>query len=117
MRIKSTLICVLFSVWLLGCNSFISDKPVVSFYRGNVLLPNIHFETSEEAAVYIEYWPEQRPQKMQRSKIDKGTEHDIILKNVTPQTKYSCIIYQSDRKLKSEVVNFTTGEVPDAAFR
>jgi arylsulfate sulfotransferase len=99
-----------------GCSSFIIDDPEVSFYQGNVLLPTIKFETKETVPVYIEYWPEHFPHKLQRSKTSESAHHSITLFNVTQLTKYNFVIYTADKQ-KSDVLSFTTGEVPERAFK
>ena len=96
----------------LGCKDD-ADTPELSFYNENVLLPKIAFKTDKVTDTFIEYWPLNNPQKIQRSKVSRGDNHNLILVNLKPSTDYQyCINYIKDER-RSDVFYFKTGELPE----
>lgn len=104
-------------ILFINCSGFIAKEPRVSLLEANVLLPQVHFITETEDEVYIEYWPELKPNKVQVSKISKGKVHDITLVNLTQLTNYLFTIRRTDQTRKSKTYSMITGSVPELVFR
>jgi len=100
-----------------GCDGFLNDEPRISFRNGNVLLPQIKFGTEKNDQVYIEYWPELQPERIQVSKVSEGMDHAITLVNLTQLTTYQFAIRRTDKSRKSKTFTFMTGAIPELAFR
>ena len=105
---------VLLLTWFLavGCQQRVEFK--ITFHKNNVLLPAIEFTTQDDAEVFIEYWPTENVQRIQRSKTSKGKEHRIVLLNLKPATTYQCRVL--NKTTDSEIDGFAlqTGELPAA---
>lgn len=113
---KQRFVFLIPGIFLLNCSGFIATEPRVSLVEANVLLPQVRFSTETEDQVYIEYWPELKPEKVQVSKISRGKTHEIPLVNVTQLTNYLFTIRRTDQSRKSKTYSMMTGAVPDLAF-
>lgn len=102
---------------VVNCRDFLDKDPKVTFRDGNVLLPQIQFETHTDDRVYIEYWPEQRLDKRQSSTFSTGRLHAITLVNLTQLTTYQFRVCRAGRTRKSKTFSFVTGAVPETVFQ
>lgn len=116
MKYCMSILVILLSCFLHGCRNFIATAPHVNFHKQNVLRPEIRFQTENNENVFIEYWPENLPNRVQKSRISSGTQHDIILLNIAPSTKYNYLISTSENDQRSDTFSFTTGVVPENVF-
>jgi arylsulfate sulfotransferase len=89
------------------------SEPIVVFHQHNVLLPEISFTSSDDKKVHVEYWPVSDKSTIQKSKESSGRNHDVILLNVLPATKYNYVIRDISGKNLSDTFEFTTSELPD----
>lgn len=105
---------LMFSVILMATGCSVQEKfnPQVSFYNDNSLLPAISFSSSDSNAYVIKYWPDGEPDKAQQSGLSTGTEHKIVLTNVTPATTYHYLIQSQSTKQISGTLTFQTKELP-----
>jgi arylsulfate sulfotransferase len=96
-----------------GCARNEYSTPELSLQNSNVLLPAISFKSETSGEVFIEYWPQDNPGKIQRSGVSAGEHHRIILFNVKPSTRYNYRINNINTNHKSDVFDFETGMLPD----
>lgn len=108
-RIVVTAVAVL--LLLNGCIRQSLD-PKISFRNNNVLLPTLEFSTSEETDAYVEYWPRDHRERMQRSGHSKGKYHSITLMGVTPSTVYDYTIHTSNPERVTNTLTFSTTQLP-----
>jgi len=104
-------IAAVFLLLLSGCIRHSLD-PTISYYNNNVLLPTLEFSTSEVTDVYVDYWPKDHRDRMQRSRESTGKEHRIILVGVTPSTTYDYTIHTSNPERVTNTLSFTTAQLP-----
>ncbi|MEJ1241148.1 aryl-sulfate sulfotransferase [Chryseolinea sp. T2] len=89
-----------------------SLDPKISFHNNNVLLPTLEFSTSEDTEAYVEYWPRDHTDRLQRSGQSTGKHHRIILVGVTPSTTYDYTIHTSNPERVTNTLTFSTSQLP-----
>ncbi len=106
--LKLFICCVMLS----ACSQVEKIKPEVSFLDGNVLLPQIRFETADSAAYKVSYWPVNRPHRKQDSPLSHGNHHNIILMNLKSGSQYQYVISNITSGKKSDTFSFETKFLP-----